>query len=101
MRHLREAVLRRYQAALPVELRQAATWSTPQLQQALGCVSDRYSADNPSNPYDLLARLRLPIYVTTSTLDLMTRPWSGPASSPSCESVRGTTDTKGKGHLRR
>ena len=70
---LREAVLRRYHSALPVELQKAATWSTPQLQQALGCVSDRYSADNPSNPYDLLARLRLPIYVTTSTLDLMTQ----------------------------
>ncbi len=79
---LREAVLCRFSAALPAELQQVATWSTPQLQQALGLVSDRYSMDNPSEPYDLLARLRLPIYVTTSTLDFMTQALVGAGAEP-------------------
>lgn len=70
---LREAVLCRHREALPTELQQAATWSTPQLQRALELVSDHYSNASPSDPYDLLARLRLPIYVTTSTLDFMTQ----------------------------
>ena len=70
---LRDSVLRRYQAALPVELQQAGTWSTLQLQQAIGLVSESYALSNPADPYGSLARLRLPIYITTSTLDFMTQ----------------------------
>ena len=60
---LREGVLHRYQAALPAELQQSGTWSTPQIQQALCRVTESYASGNPDNPYRLMARLRLPIYV--------------------------------------
>ena len=69
---LREGVLHRYQAALPADLQQSGTWSTPQIQQALCRVTESYASGNPVNPYRLLARLRLPIYVMTSAFDLMT-----------------------------
>jgi hypothetical protein len=69
---LREGVLNRYQADLPAELQQSGTWSTPQIQQAARRVAESYSASNPDNPYRVLARLRLPIYITTTALDLMT-----------------------------
>jgi hypothetical protein len=69
---LREEVLRHSQFALPAELQGINAWSAPQLQQALQLVADSYALKNPANPYRLLAQLRLPIYITTGTLDFMT-----------------------------
>jgi SIR2-like domain len=34
---------------------------------------DRYGVSNPSNPYKLLAQMRLPIYVTSEQLDFLER----------------------------
>jgi hypothetical protein len=70
---LREGVLRLYQSALPADLQRANTWSILMLQQALKVVAERHSSDSPTNPYRLLARLRLPIYIDTTGLDFMTQ----------------------------
>jgi len=70
---LRDSILQRYQTGLPLELVQAKTWSISQIQQALQFVADLYAVNNPSDPYRMLAQLRLPIYLTTCTLDFMTR----------------------------
>jgi len=69
---LRHGIMLRYQAGLPNELTQVKSWSPTQLEQALDLMSKTYAQENPTDPYKLLARLRLPLYITTSTLDLMT-----------------------------
>lgn len=70
---LRDSVLRRYPSLLPAELQQAEAWSTPQLVQALELTRAKYSVQNPTNPYRLLAQLRLPIYITAGPFDFVTR----------------------------
>jgi hypothetical protein len=47
------------------------SWSTSQLVQALKIAMDWFAANNPSNPFQQLAELRLPIYITTDVFDLM------------------------------
>jgi hypothetical protein len=69
---LRDEILRRYQSELPDELVQSKTWSTPKLMQALKLASECCWSNDPADPYRMLAQLRLPIYITTSSLDLMT-----------------------------
>lgn len=68
---LRHGIVLRYQASLPEELQGDKSWSSAQLEQALDVMSERYAQENPADPYKLLARLRLPLYITTSTLDLL------------------------------
>jgi hypothetical protein len=70
---LREGVLLRFKDVLPAELQQANTWSTLQLQAALKLVGESHLLTTATSPYRLLARLRLPIYITTSTLDFLTQ----------------------------
>ncbi|MBP1694272.1 MAG: hypothetical protein H6Q37_2155 [Chloroflexi bacterium] len=70
---LRDGIICRYPTGLPEELLQAKTWTTAQLGRAVGLVADLYKLENPADPYRTLAGLRLPIYVTTSTLDFMTQ----------------------------
>ena len=70
---LRESIIRRYQSCVPLGLVQANPWSISQIQQALEEVTDQCILNNPSNPFQMLAQLRLPIYVTTWTLDFMTQ----------------------------
>lgn len=66
-----DAILRRYTKAIPEELAQVKSWSTSQLVQALKIAMDWFAANNPSNPFQQLAELRLPIYITTDVFDLM------------------------------
>ena len=70
---LRDEILRRYPTDLPDELQQAKSWSNAKMMQALGLVAERYSKDNPADPYRLLAQLRLPIYINAGQTDLMTQ----------------------------
>ncbi len=70
---LREGVLLRYKDVLPAELQQANAWSTLQLQAALKLVGESHLFATATSPYRLLARLRLPIYITASTLDFLTQ----------------------------
>lgn len=70
---LRESLVNRYQACLPAELAVANPWSISQVQQALDLVTDKCLLNNPANPFEMLAQLRLPIYITTWTLDFLTR----------------------------
>jgi hypothetical protein len=53
---------------MPLGLLQANPWSILQIQQALEEVTDLCILNNPSNPFQMLAQMRLPIYVTTWTL---------------------------------
>jgi hypothetical protein len=68
---LRDEILRRYAAELPADLRQKASWFQADLDQAMEKVTDKFWRDNPQDPYRLLAKLRLPLYITTGTEDLM------------------------------
>jgi len=47
-------------------------WSTPQLDQALHVAIREFSSDSTPNPFQQLAELRLPIYITTSPFDFIT-----------------------------
>jgi hypothetical protein len=68
---LQDEIIRRYQSEMPDELLQAKTWSTSKLMQALKLVSECCWSKDPADPYRMLAQLRLPIYVTTGSLDLL------------------------------
>ncbi len=70
---LQDEVMRRFQADLPVELQEAKTWSAKQVTEAVGIVMDKIWENDEEDPYRMLAKLRLPIYITTGRLGLMTR----------------------------
>jgi hypothetical protein len=70
---LQDGILRRYREGMPEELRESKPWSGSQMQQALKLVAELYASTNPHNPFKVLAQLRLPIYITTWTLDFMTQ----------------------------
>ncbi|HSF81469.1 MAG TPA: CHAT domain-containing protein, partial [Anaerolineales bacterium] len=70
---LREGILRRYQGGMSADLLESASWSTSQLQQALKLVGEIYASTRPNDPFKILAQLRLPIYITTWTVDFMTQ----------------------------
>lgn len=70
---IRDEIMRRFEHVLPDELRQADSWYTTDLARALDFVAGKVWTDNPDHPYRLLAQLRLPLYITASTLDLMSR----------------------------
>jgi hypothetical protein len=70
---LRDEVMRRFQAELPEELQQAKSWSAKQAIEAIEIVMDKFWENDPQDPYRMLAKLRLPIYITTGKLGLMTR----------------------------
>jgi hypothetical protein len=70
---LRDGILRRYRDGLPTELRESQSWTTAQMQQALGWAGEIFASTHPNDPFKSLARLQLPIYITTWTLDFMTQ----------------------------
>ncbi len=67
----RDAVLQRYGKAISEDLAELKTWSAGQLTQALTQAMAWFTEKNPTNPYQQLAELHLPIYITTSVFDLM------------------------------
>lgn len=69
---VRDEILRRYGDDLPEELCQRTSWTYPELVQAMGIASNKFWAKHPESPYPALAKLRLPLYITTGPLDLMT-----------------------------
>lgn len=70
---LRDGILRRYGDRLPLELRESHSWTTTQMQQALGRVGEIFTSTHSDDPFKALAQLRLPVYITTWTLDFMTQ----------------------------
>jgi hypothetical protein len=68
---VQEAIQRRHGDELPAELRHKASWSQADLDLVMQQISDRFWEANPQDPYRLLAELRLPLYITTGTQDLM------------------------------
>jgi hypothetical protein len=68
---VRDEIQRRYEDDLPVNLRQKTSWSQVDLEQAMKLIVDTFWLKNPQDPYRLLAQLRLPLYITTGTQDLM------------------------------
>jgi len=69
---LRDEILRRYQSEMTEELVNTENWSTSMLMEALKLISECCWSHDPDDPFRMLAQLRLPIYITTSTLDLLT-----------------------------
>ena len=68
---LKLAVQRRYPEALSTELRKTGEWTDAQLQQALLQAAAAYWSQAPANTYQLLAQLRLPVYITANPSDLL------------------------------
>ncbi len=70
---LRDEAVRQFGDDLPEELRQANPWSTKQVTEAIELAMDKFWANDPQDPYRVLASLRLPLYVTTGKLGLITQ----------------------------
>ncbi len=68
---LREAILQRFPQALPASLIDADRWKQEDLLQALDLAARAKWSAEKENPYQLLARLGLKIYVTTEQGDLL------------------------------
>lgn len=68
---LQDEILNRYMDDLPEELRFENPWSQFDLVKALNLVMKKSLQSNLDDPYQLLAQMRLPIYITATTLDLM------------------------------
>lgn len=65
LRSIRLEILRRYQDHLPPDLVDAPTWTPEMLMRSLSLATDLIWPDGVGNPYRQLAKLRLPIYITT------------------------------------
>ena len=69
---LRDEITRRHARLLPDDLRQAKKWTAKKTQLALQTVADKYWGNGIPSPYQRLARLQLPIYITANPSDLLT-----------------------------
>jgi hypothetical protein len=70
---IRDELVRRFADELPAEWREKSSWSYSQVEQALDWVAEKSWEKKPQDPYRLLAQMRLPIYITAGTVDLMRR----------------------------
>ena len=70
---LRDEILRRFDGELPAELGEKKVWSYAEVEAALELLAEKSWDKKPEDPYRLLAQLRLPVYITAGTLDLMRR----------------------------
>ncbi len=70
---LQDEIMRRFQAELPEELQQAKSWSSKQVTEAIEIATDKFWENEDEDPYRMLARMRLPIYVTTGKLGFLAR----------------------------
>jgi hypothetical protein len=68
---VRDAIQCRYADGLPDELRQKASWSQGDLEQAMQQITAKFWENNPQDSYRLLAQLRLPLYITAGTQGFM------------------------------
>jgi hypothetical protein len=79
---LRDEVVSQLKDDLPEELQQANPWSTKQVTEAVELAMDRFWENDPQDPYQMLARLKLPFYITTGKLGLMARALSKEGAEP-------------------
>lgn len=71
---LQKSLIGRFKAVLPAELLEARRWSLEQLSEAFDHALNELWGKDADGPYQLLARLKLPIYITTERYtDLMAR----------------------------
>jgi len=70
---VRDELERRYPAAIPPELAQAKRWNAEQIDEVLGSAAKARWDEASPGPIRLLARLRLPIYITATQGDLLSR----------------------------
>jgi hypothetical protein len=68
---VRDELQRRYADDLPDDLRHKASWTQADMEGVMKQVATKYWQDNPQDPYRLLAQLRLPLYITAGTQELM------------------------------
>jgi hypothetical protein len=71
MEALREELLRYYRQHLPVELQEKNAWTADQTMQAMRAAATAFWKDGDASPYQRLARLRLPLYITANSGDLL------------------------------
>jgi hypothetical protein len=72
-RAMRDELVRRYPAIIPPALAQADDWNAIQIEQVLQSAADARWDETSVGPLRLLARLRLPIYITANQSDLLAR----------------------------
>ena len=61
---VQDVCIRRYGDKLPEELRKLKAWRPEHVKQGMDSVADLYWPDPERNPFNLLARLRLPVYIS-------------------------------------
>lgn len=79
---MRDAVLHRYRSAMPAGLIEEESWSNEQLVEALQIAIQRFATGSIPNPFQQLAELRLPIYITTSPFDFITDALTAAGAKP-------------------
>ncbi len=79
---LRGQATRRYADQLPADLLQAKVWSNTQLTQALDLIASSDNGSDTEDPYQILASLRLPIYLTTGSFDFMSQALKAAGAEP-------------------
>jgi hypothetical protein len=87
--YLRREILRRHGAALPAALRDAP------LFELYAALAARWRAQNPADPYAVLAALPCPIYVTTSLNNLLAEALRAAGKDPQVELCRWHDDLEG------
>jgi hypothetical protein len=70
---IRDELVRRFTDELPAEWLEKSSWSYSEVEQALDWAAEKSWEKKPEDPYRLLAQMRLPIYITAGTVDLMRR----------------------------
>ncbi len=70
---IRDEILRRHGNRLSDELRSRQRWSAQDVLTAIEEIADVYWENKKIDPFEQLARLRLPIYITASPHDLLKR----------------------------
>jgi len=68
---IREEIMGNYGAALPPELTQESAWPPDKILKALEVVATQCWAANANDAHRLLARLRLPLYITANPGNLL------------------------------
>jgi hypothetical protein len=71
MEAIQDGLLRRFKDLLPGEFHNGESWDLSQVDQALQLAASHQGAKDPDYPYYRLAAMRLPIYITTETQDLL------------------------------
>lgn len=79
---MRGEILSRHGENLPGELRELTSWPSAKLLEGLRLAAQDYWKQDPDQPYQLLARLSLPIFITANQTDLMAQALAAAGKEP-------------------